>query len=188
MHLTASNFAAAAGISPYQSRQKLWRILTGREQRDPPNEVMQWGIDNEHRAVAAVEAACGIFFSDTGEGQRHYTIDALGLSLGATPDGRDGRTGLEVKCPRAIYDDIPAHYIPQLIGQAMCADMDAVIFAAWTPQALRVWRYEHEQEAADWLLTAIEDFALCLADDVEPKRRRKPEIYPAKTKLIYEEL
>ena len=59
------------------SRQKLFRVLTGREMRDPMNQAMQWGIDNEYRAVAGVEAVTGILFEHTGKNQKRKLRDIV---------------------------------------------------------------------------------------------------------------
>jgi len=117
------------GVSPWQSRQKLWRVLTGVEERDPVNDNMLWGINNEYKAVAAVEAITGMLFQYTGSNQKHYTTDVDGILLGATPDGECGSTGAEVKCPQKLTDSPPPHYLPQVQGQMLIAGFDPVIFA-----------------------------------------------------------
>ena len=54
--LTASLFASAIGIG-YDSRQKLWRQLTGREERFQGNAHTQWGSDHEKDAITAAVKA-----------------------------------------------------------------------------------------------------------------------------------
>jgi hypothetical protein len=61
--ITASIFASAIGIG-YDSRQKLWRQLTGREPRFEGNEATQWGNDNEHHAIDAYEIYTGNLVAD----------------------------------------------------------------------------------------------------------------------------
>ena len=56
--LTASVFANAIGVG-YDSRQKLWRQLTGREERFTGNAATEWGSENEHHAITAYEVATG---------------------------------------------------------------------------------------------------------------------------------
>ena len=72
MKLTSSRFATAMGLNPYQTRQKLWRVMTEREEREDisGNEDIQRGVENEFRAVAAAEAITGLVFSATGEDQK----------------------------------------------------------------------------------------------------------------------
>jgi len=178
--LTSSNFAAAMGISPWQSRQKLWRVLTGREQRDPINDNMQWGIDNEHRAVAAVEAATGLLFTHTGSNQKHIERDVFGT----TPDGLLGSTGLEVKCPQKVTEVVPAHYLPQVQGQMFIAGLDTVVFGQWTPDKSRVWMVPRNDEYIEAMLPLLQDFMECLRTDSQPKRRKKPVMPEVKTERI----
>lgn len=195
MKLTSSNFAAAMGLSPYQSRQKLWRVLTGRENRDPVNAAMQWGIDNEHRAVAAAEAITGLLFSNTGTRQKHYELagDIRGIDVdepfddehkviyGATPDGEFAsgedwtqHIGLEVKCPGNLTETVPEHYLPQVQGQMYIAEYGKVVFCQWTNEEARAWIVEGDGNYQLAMLELLREFMLCIKNDVEPKKRKKP--------------
>jgi hypothetical protein len=191
LKLTSSNFAAALGLNPYMSRQKLFRILTERQERDPINDMMQWGIDHEKDAVAGVEAITGILFDYTGENQQHFTGDWMDIPIGTTPDGlclvSDNKTidvGLEVKCPVKMYDSVPIHYMPQVQGQASIIDFGGVYFSAWTPESQRVWVVPASVEYATWMLPLLAEFMDYLDDDEEPKRKKK--VIPPEVK--YEEL
>ena len=170
MKLTSSRFAAAMGLNPYQTRQKLWRVMTEREPGDPMNEAMQWGIDHEKNAVASVEAITGLLFHATGERQKHYTM----YEYGTTPDGHCGSTGLEVKCPQKLADTVPVHYIPQVQGQCWIAGFDSVIFGQWTYEETRVWMVPRSEEYIAQMEGLLAEFRLCLVNDEEPKRRKKP--------------
>lgn len=180
MILTSSNFAGAMGISPWQSRQKLWRVMTGRENRDPINANMQWGIDNEHRAVAAAEAITGMLFWNTGGNQVHH-VDGR---FGTTPDGSHQRVGLEVKCPQSLTDEVPDHYIPQVQGQMWIADFDRVVFCQWTPDEARAWWVIRSDEYIEAMRPLLDDFLACLDSDTQPKRRKKPTLPEVETKRI----
>ena len=170
MKLTSSNFAAAMGISPWMSRQKLWRILTEREDREPVNEFMQHGLDNEFRAIAATEAITGLVFMETGSNQVHYTAHGYGT----TPDGRCGSTFVETKCPQKLTDEPPSHYLPQVQGQMWIAGGDTVIFSQWTEEETRAWIVPRSEEYIQIMTPLLADFVLCLTNDTEPKRRKKP--------------
>lgn len=50
-YLTSSRFAAAIGLNPYCSRKKLWRQLMGKQDPDPVNDDMQFGMDNEDKVA-----------------------------------------------------------------------------------------------------------------------------------------
>lgn len=174
MNLTASNFAAAIGVSPWQSRQKLYRVMLGIDPRDPLNAAMQWGIDHELDAVAGVEAHTGILFDFTGKNQRHIVVDIDGMTLGGTPDGSCGSTGLEVKCPSNLPDDIPPHYAPQVQGQCLVAGFDSVFFSSWTPFEQRIWHVQRSAEYIAWMIPLLDEFISYLKADEQPKRKKKP--------------
>ena len=180
MKLTSSNFAAAMGLNPYMSRQKLFRVLTGKEEREPINDDIQRGLDNEFRAVAAAEAITGLIFSRTGDDQKHYEVLEMagGVSIptyGTTPDGDCGHTGLEVKCPRALKEEPPIHYLPQVQGQCWIAGFDTVVFCQWTEDdGSRAWMIPRSEEYIEQMKQLLIDFRVCLINDTEPKRRKKP--------------
>lgn len=170
MKLTASNFAAAMGLSPWMSRQKLFRILTGKENREPPTAAMMWGVNHELDAVRAVEVETGLLFSETGKNQRHYMLDCFG----ATPDGRCGSTGLEVKSPQNLADTVPEHYLPQVQGQSWIAGFDTVLFGQWQYDETRIWTVARSDEYIGAMKELLDEFMQCLTSDTEPKRRKKP--------------
>ena len=70
--LTASIFASAIGVG-YDSRQKLWRQLTGREERFQGNAATEWGKDNETRAITAYECFTGEIVEAAG-GKQGFVI------------------------------------------------------------------------------------------------------------------
>lgn len=170
MTLTSSQFSAAIGLSPWCSRQKLFRQMTGRESRDPLNEAMQWGIDHEADAVAGLEMITGRFFTETGPRQCHIVSG----QWGSTPDGRDGSTGCEVKCPGKIWEEPKPYYLPQLIGQAYIAGFTNILFSCWTPDEQKVWLYTYDESHWEWLEPLLIRFMESLESDEEPKRAKKP--------------
>jgi len=180
MRLTSSNFAAAMGLSPWMSRQKLYRVMVGEENRDPLNANMQWGIGNEHRAVSAAEAITGLLFMETGENQVHHALDCYGT----TPDGRFRATGLEVKCPQKLTDEVPDHYLPQVQGQMWIADLDRVVFCQWTPDESRAWWVIRSDEYIDAMQPLLADFVACVESETPPKRRKKPVLPTIETQRI----
>lgn len=182
MKLTSSQFGAAIGLNPFCSRQKLFRELTGVTEREPPNMYMLHGLAHECDAVAAVEAETGILFRDTGDRQKHYTINGGEHEYGTTPDGAASvtvddstiRMGVEAKCPQSVWDEPPVYYVPQIIGQSHIADFHSVLFCAWTPEETRIWLYEYDPKHWDWLHPLLEKFMADLAAGKQPARARKP--------------
>lgn len=173
--LTASVFANAIGVG-YDSRQKLWRQLTGREERFQGNAATEWGSDNEIHAITAYEVATGEIVEAAG-GKQGFIIHPKHDWLGCTPDGYVGDDiVLEAKCPASmnLYGKIPDHYMPQVQGQTFITDRKLAHFVCWTPEGLEVFEVEFNQEY--WLVCfeALSDFWECWQNDVEPKRQKKP--------------
>ncbi len=122
--LTASNFAAAMGLNPYMSRQKLYRQLMGLEPKFEGNEMTQWGQDHEQDAVDAYEAEMGVICTNTGENQKFVIPPDLDW-LGCTPDGFTQKGLVEFKCPysQELYQNVPGYYMPQIQGQMLITGM-----------------------------------------------------------------
>lgn len=186
MNLTSSRFAAAIGLNPHCSRQRLFRQLTGAE-NVPFVSAMQWGIDHEKDAVAGVEAALGILFDYTGRWQKHFTMNGHGYQLGTTPDGvrerlekfrlAPKRVGLEVKCPQKMYDEergFPLYHVPQLIGQAKIAKLEEIYFSAWTPGEQRIWIFKYNESLWEWMEPLLGGFIDNWEAGTEPPRQKKP--------------
>lgn len=176
--LTASVFANAIGIG-YDSRQKLWRQLTGREERFHGNAATQWGSDNEVNAIRQYEIMTGNLVENALKGQE-FVIHPSHDWLGCTPDGIvvDGfdRIVIEAKCPASmnLYGEVPAHYMPQVQGQIEIASADRAHFACWTPEGFEV--YEVPWSEAYWseCFALLSEFWDCIKNDEEPKKRKKP--------------
>jgi putative phage-type endonuclease len=181
--ITASIFASAIGIG-YDSRQKLWRTMTGREPRFEGNDATQWGHDNEHNAIDAYEIYTGNLVADCGDTQRFYKHPEHDW-LGCTPDGfTEARTDclsyqrmvIEAKSPASmrLYGNVPAHYMPQIQGQMEITNCEFAHFICWTPDGLEVFQVPRSRDYWSMCLELLQDFRQCIIDDVEPKRRSKP--------------
>jgi putative phage-type endonuclease len=172
--ITASIFASAIGIG-YDSRQKLWRQLTGREPRFEGNEATQWGNDNEHHAIDAYEIYTGNLVADCGDTQQFH-IHPWHDWMGCTPDGFVGKTVIEAKCPASmrLYGCVPDHYMPQVQGQIEITGSEKAHFICWTPDGLEVFEVRQNRDYWNTCLELLQDFRQCIINDVEPKRRSKP--------------
>lgn len=126
--LTASDFAAALGLSPSKSHKALW----------------QQKVTSEEPAVSAyarrlMEPAT----INAYERAHNVTVQPMGLHvypadprLGGSSDGYivQERMGIEVKVPRERpYDEVPLHYEIQMQGLMEVHDWDAMVFWVWTP-------------------------------------------------------
>jgi predicted phage-related endonuclease len=176
--LTASQFAAAAGISPYTSRAEAWRLITGRKTFEG-NAATEHGNDCEGMAVAAYEAHTGEIVTDR---QKWFEEDHYGTHI----DGNAGGLITEFKCPVAgMYDDVPLHYMPQVQGQMRLAGSGQCHFVAWTHDELRIWLVESDGKYWEWLRPLLEQFWSYVQTDAEPPRlSRKPKPFEVKTQRI----
>ena len=164
--LTASDFGAACGVNPYCSRQKLFRLKTGREVFEG-NERTAWGNDNEAAAIAKYEAASGNLVTPGA-----FIVNPHYPTLGATPDAFVGDFGLlEVKAPTSgLYNDVPEYYLAQVIGQIAIAGRKWCDFSAWVPEETRIWRVEMSGRGWAWMLPRLEEMCYHIANDTPPKK------------------
>lgn len=176
--LTASNFAAAIGLNPYQSRQKLYRQILGLEPRFKGNEMTEYGNLHEPDAVDAYEAETGTIVEAANERQQ-FIIHPEHDWLGCTPDGfiNDIKDMLvEFKCPysQRLYENVPAYYLPQIQGQMMIAGAAYCHFVCWTPDDIAVWGVASRQDYQDEMLELLAEFWHSVQSREEPKRKKKP--------------
>jgi putative phage-type endonuclease len=170
--LTASQFGAALGLSPYLSRQELWRQLTGRAEPFTGNPATDWGQAHEADAVHAFEVATGLLVEPA-------PFVPYEQWSGCSPDGwilDGGKRGiLEAKAPysQRIYEDIPEYYRAQVIGQLGITKADFAAFICWTPDGHRIWRLDPQPETWDRMEKALRQFWQCVQQDVEPKRAKR---------------
>jgi len=167
--LTASLFGAALGLSPYLSRQELWRQLTGRSDPFTGNPATDWGSEHEPHAKHAFEIDTGILVEPAG-------FVPFEDWSGCSPDGYIEGNGLvEFKCPfsQKLYEDIPEHYRAQVIGQLGITQREFCWFCCWTPQGFKKWRVDADPKTWDRMVAALKEFWDCVKTDKEPKRAKK---------------
>ena len=171
--LSHSKHSAAVGLSPFTSTAKLWRQLKEIEPPEISSPYMQYGIENEHRAVAAVEAATGLMFDDTGGSQVRKELEFVWGIITGKPDGQSGTKGLEVKCPQKLKDEVPKHYQVQLVSQFMLCGFTEIYYGEWSPRETRVWYVHRNTEFEQVLLAELEKFVTLLHGDKPPERWSK---------------
>jgi putative phage-type endonuclease len=172
--LTASVFASAIGVG-YDSRQKLWRQLTGREERFTGNAATEWGSANEVNAITAYEVHTGDIVQSAG-GKQGFVISPTHDWLGCTPDGYVGSDiVVEAKCPASmnLYGRVPDHYMPQVQGQLFITGRKLAHFVCWTPEGFEVHEVPFNDQYWDKCMTALSEFWVCWTKDVEPPRQKK---------------
>jgi hypothetical protein len=130
--LTASDVATALGDNPYESRQSLilkkcFKAKNGFN----GNDATRHGEKYENEAREIYCSRTGEKAHDLGLVQ-HQTIDWLGGSAdGITENG----ILLEIKCPmkRAIKDEVPKYYLPQIQILLEVLDMEVCDFIQYKP-------------------------------------------------------
>lgn len=166
-------FGAALGLSPYCSRQKLWRLLTGREQPDAENDAMRRGTECEPLAISWYENETGEIVTPVGF-VPHPVFDWCGVS----PDGYVGGGRIEVKCPvNGCHDRIPDHYRPQVLGVMHITGGEWIDYISWHPQGVFLQRVMATDTKDEWKQqeSALENFwnDYVLADKEPPRMKRK---------------
>jgi putative phage-type endonuclease len=167
--LTASQAAAALGMCKFTSRAKLWRQITGREPAFEGNAYTQYGNDNEHHALATMEARMGVFI-DKGRFVPHPFLKWLG----ASPDGFIDGLPVEVKCPQKIHEKCPEHYEIQMMVQMACTKAPKGYFGSWTPDEMMIQEIEFDSDWWDnYIHPGLDHFwHEYVGKDVEPPRGR----------------
>lgn len=158
--VTASNFGAVAGVSPYTSPQQALRAMLW-PRKFFSNAACRWGTAQEPVAAAAFEdvlrraAAATPSPPDRQTVRFHYPGLVVCPDLpcfGVSPDGlvvleEKGTTtvrGLEIKCPyrKRLYGNIPPQYYAQIQGTAGLMNLhEGYYFVTWTPSEMSVDRY-----------------------------------------------
>jgi putative phage-type endonuclease len=168
--LTASLFGAALGVSPFMSRQALWKQLTGRVEPFQGNAATEYGTAHEPIALSAYEVMAG-------EIVRPAEFVRFEDWSGASPDGLVGADGLlEIKCPASsvIYAEWPDHYRAQVIGQLGITKRAWCDCFCWSPLGSKiVERIHHDEEEWQRVLGALRQFWRHVVEDKEPTRQAK---------------
>lgn len=175
--LTASSFAAAAGIGP-GSRQQAWRRHFGLEVFEG-NAATDWGTDNEPNAISAY--CCHHVERDVGVSMVGFVPHPTLAWIGCSPDLLVGGEGLgEIKCPMSqeLYGDIPPYYMAQMQGQMEITQREWCDFIVWTPNVMSVQRVVRSESYWQWLYIRLAEFWMYVEAGLEPPRmkREKPPV------------
>lgn len=173
--LTASNFAAAMGLSRYASRAKVFREMTGRIAPFEGNAATRWGQRHEPRAVGDYERLTGSVLAQAGE-EQNFHIHPAHDWLGCTPDGFTEERLVEIKCPYSEkpfgLDRLRFEYMPQVQGQMEIVGLEEVDLVCWTRRRIEVWRIARSRDYWAWMLGLLHEFKHHLDTDTPPPRLR----------------
>jgi len=154
--LTASNFGAAAGVNPYETRnanlkkQAGQTVFTG-------NSATRHGTKNEPNAIKDYQMYTGNVVRSFG-----FKVHEDYPWLGGSPDGLVGTEGMiEVKCPfykMVPHEKIPPHYYCQVNGLLEIFDRKWCDFVSWTPDDMQIYRVYRDPHVWDHLLSKYTTF------------------------------
>lgn len=111
--------------------------LTGEPADDGyTSKAMQWGNDHEHEARTVLEFYCG-GISEMPGFIKHPDIDGVGVS----PDGYDGESLIEIKCPYTLREhvrtlvtrQVPKQYYAQVQGGMWVTEKMDCLFCSYHP-------------------------------------------------------
>mgnify|MGYP001363808764 CR=1 FL=1 len=142
----ASDLPVIMGVSPYSTPEKLWEAKRSGIDTFAGNWATERGQRLEPAARALAEqslAAMGcvvklepVCFEDEQHPWMHASLDGFAIDETIMPE----RIGVELKCLgekahlEAVNNGrVPGHYMPQLVWQAMVADLDRVFIGFYNP-------------------------------------------------------
>ena len=169
--LTASNFGAALGISPYKSRNKLFKEMRGDSEPFKGNEMTAYGQEMEPVAIDDYECETGNLVQEVG-----FILHPDNSMIGASPDGLIGDNGsIEVKCPwkQEVYGGIPPFYAAQCYGVMACCERKWCDFYCWTPIDTELTRIDFSEDVWAKMYEHLELFLSWVkAGDAPPRMER----------------
>ena len=186
--LGASEFAAAIGVCPYTSRQKLWRRKMGIEPRET-NAFIRWGIQHEPKMVASAERILGVPLFCTGEDQRKYRKGRFTVIPDGVPSAEFYLEGKVRASKYQPHDLVPEHYMCQCQAGIEIGGFEWVAFCSWTFTWCRLWRVPRSEEFLAVMMPRVHDYFWWLDTGVQPprfKRGEKPKLPSVLVELIYE--
>ena len=170
--LTASMFAAAAGIGP-TSRQAAWRRFFKLETFDG-NEATDWGEKHEADALREYRERVMPHSELVMSG---FVVHPEIPWLGCSPDVLVDAICLgEVKCPfsQQLYDGVPPYYMAQMQGQMEITNRDFCDFIVWTPEQMSVERISRDRQYWQWMYEKLAEFWIYVEAGIEPPRQKRP--------------
>lgn len=180
--LTASEAAAAVGVSKYKTPFKLWKQKNKIEPEDDleNNPYVQYGIQNEDKAREEFEIFMCLDLPEYSLVQPGITVYRNDTRFAASLDNLaisnkdpSKRVVVEYKCPKALYGTVPPHYMVQIQIQMEYADAEEAYFWCWSPARSEYFVVKRNQDFFDkWLYPKMLEFVNKLSNttNFEPKR------------------
>lgn len=145
--ISASMMPAIMGVSPFKSRNRLWKEVLGIVPEPEFNHHMRRGVELEPVVREIVEqqlnrsfpAAC--FECDTDP----WAVASL--------DGIDdsGEVIIEIKCPNKPHTSVPEYYFDQIQWQFYCSGAKRCFFCSYTDGNLEIFGVLRDDERIEIL-------------------------------------
>ena len=151
--ITASDFATALDVSPYQRDYTLlWKKVT-RSRKFNTNSAILWGVKYEDVAIQIYE------YRNKTTVREYGCIEHPNLPwLGASPDGiTDDGVMVEIKCPssRPITGVIPSYYWCQVQGQLEICELDRCDFLECKLEEYSAKEYYADNYKGDYFYSSL---------------------------------
>ena len=184
IRLGSSRFGAAIGIDQC-SRAQLWRNIFFGEIVDPfTQRIYDYGHQHEADGVELAQIHAGDFFLYTGAEQRCFERGRYETH----PDGLGQRSTLEVKARLPDFDpyeDVPAHFMPQIQTQMDLCGKFLGTFVGWHHREPRIWLVERSEEYLEKMWALVDGFMVWVDEEVPPPRLgRRPKMPEVITERI----
>ncbi len=168
--ITGSRVGAILGLNPWATPESVMRDMV-REYHGAPSEftgnaATAYGSFHEQFALQDLQEILGKEIKECGDNEV-FSIHPQHDWLGATPDGRVGPFGVEIKCPYSKRDDIEPsfksakeqmHYYAQMQYEMACAGTEMVYFFQWSKNCHIVEQVHLDQKFIDETMGILEDF------------------------------
>lgn len=168
--ITGTDAGTILGVNPYASPYALWAKKTGRvSDHVEQNQRMRLG--------QLLEAPLLKMFEENNPELKLFTVGTYRHKdypyLIANPDAlaydEDGKLYIiEVKTARQYWDEIPPHYIAQVLHYADVFSADGIKLVALTGGDYREYEIPFEPEMLEAQREAIHEFWQLIAEDIEP--------------------
>jgi len=172
--ITASMAPIIMGVSPYRTKQQLWRELMGLDDTQPDNEAMRRGRELEPMIRRALEMKVGMELLP--KVFQHSEYEWLSASL----DGINmkERIAIEIKTvgkadhELALKNEVPKKYIPQLQTIMAVCDLDEILYCSFYGEPIHFW-VQRDQTYIDEMTPKLKEFWDSLQNFEEPEPQYK---------------
>lgn len=140
--ISSSMIGAIMNVSPWKTRNALWKEILGITPPSAQNHHMERGLRMEGTVREMVEQRLNCRFPAAcfeRDDNPMYIASLDGIS-------QDGETIIEIKCPAKADICVPKHYIPQMQWQMYCSGAKKCYFCSYTDDQLGIFDVLRDDE------------------------------------------